>query len=136
MATNVKVKNAVRNGSVPNDVIGATALTPAPTEGYVRATVDINALIAIYPKINFGNLYQSILGLVCILVCFLILYIHIVASKNDITPIQTSIMTLVIIAAFHADPLVLRRPSTTDALAEAAPSVFTLSPIQTPAASK
>ncbi len=47
-----------------------------------------------------------------------------------------SIITLVITAAFNADPFALMRPSTTDALADAAPSVFTLSPIQTPAASK
>ena len=109
---------------------------PAATEGYVKAIADIIALIAIYPKTNFGNLYQSTLKLVCIFACFLILYVHIVASKNDITPIQTSIITLVITAAFNANPLALRRPSTTDALAEAAPSVFTLNPIQTPAASK
>ena len=45
-----------------------------------------------------------------------------------------SIITLVITAEFSADPLAFRRPSTIDALAAAAPSVFTLNPIHTPAA--
>ena len=56
------------------------------------------------------------------------------ASTNEITPIHMSIITLVITAEFSADPLALRRPSTIDALAAAAPSVFTLNPIHTPAA--
>ena len=46
-----------------------------------------------------------------------------------------SIITLVITDAFNAAPLTFKSPSTTDALAEEAPSVFTPSPIQTPAAS-
>jgi hypothetical protein len=136
MAKNVKVKNTVLSGSVPNDIIGATALAPSATEGCVIAITVNTALVAIYPRTNFGNLYQRTIGFVFIIVCFLILYVHIVASKNDITPIQISIITLVITAAFYADPWALRRPSTTDALAEAAPSVFTLRHIQTPAASK
>jgi hypothetical protein len=45
-----------------------------------------------------------------------------------------SIITLVITAEFSADPLAFRKPSTIGALAVAAPSVFTLNPIHTPAA--
>ena len=56
------------------------------------------------------------------------------ASTNEITPIHMSIITLVITAEFSADPLAFIRPSTIDALAAAAPSVFTLNPIHTPAA--
>jgi len=33
MAKNGKIKNAVLNGSVPNDVIGSTAFAPSETEG-------------------------------------------------------------------------------------------------------
>ena len=32
IAKNEKVKNAVLNGSVPNDITGATALAPSVTE--------------------------------------------------------------------------------------------------------
>jgi hypothetical protein len=46
------------------------------------------------------------------------------------------IIPLVIIDSFNAVPLAFKIPSTTDALVEAAPSVFTLRPIQTPAASQ
>jgi hypothetical protein len=68
-----KGKNTVLNGSVPNDIIGATALLPSVTELYVKAIAGKIALAAIYPKTNFGNPYQRIFGLVFLLVCFLIL---------------------------------------------------------------
>ena len=99
IARKVNEKNATLRGSVPNETTGATALAPAATEGYVSAIADNTILVAIYPKMNLGNLYHKTPRLTFVFVClFLTLYVHIVASKNDITPIHTSIITLVITA--------------------------------------
>ena len=70
IAKNVNVKDIVLNGSVPNDIIGGTALSPSETDGYVKAIVDGMTLVSIYPKKNFGNLYQRIMDLYVYLIAF------------------------------------------------------------------
>ncbi len=99
--------------------------------GYVKAIADNTALVAIYPRTNLGNLYHRTPAPA--FVPFPNLYAHTAASRKAITPIHTSIMTLVITAEFSAAPFALRRPSTTDPLAVDG-SVLTLKPIHTPAA--